>query len=462
MTSFIGAAAPKEAFRYTARMAALKCPSPSCTFLFDPTRVPAGAVLTCPRCALRFTLAPPPDVPPADPDADSLGPPQPAPPPKKRGSPLASVAAVGGVLIVLAVVIGVVAALLSKRQPDAGTVNTSELVVGDKNFAYAIPAGWNRDPATQNAIGANVVALQRSAGPPAWAALAVTDFDTREPTPADLRGEIGRQLGRLFVGVPAELPLEPATWAGKPARHALFRGEHRTTAVACVGEVYALSYKGIAYWFTGWAAEADAKAVAAELDAARDGFRLLDGRHGWAPRPTPEVVFRSVQNNSKFRLATTEAIWTPAAVDSPTLEDPKAELLLKGVVRGPAARDRPPTAQVVVLVLPAAGDPAAQADKYVRGRHTRDPELFGPIEIKPVAGDIQGDPLPDAPDAALAVRLAVRHTKEGVSAAADKLIVYAAVPVGTDLVVAEASCPLDERAVWERRLVRFVGSLRPN
>ena len=266
----------------------------------------------------------------------------------------------------------------------------------------------------------------------------------------------------MFVGVPAELPLEPAAWAGKPARHALFRGEHRATAVPCVGEVTVLSYKGIAYWFIGWAAEADARAVAADLDAARDGFRLLDRREGWTPRPTPEVVFRGVKSTSPFRLSTTEAVWSAEAVDSPTLEDPGAELLLKGMARGPAARDRPPTARVVVMVLPADGDPAGQAEKYIRGRYARDPELFGPVEIKPAVGAVQGDPLPEAPDAAPAVRLTVRHVKEGALAAADKLVVYAAVSMAGNLVVAEASCPLDERGVWERRLVRLVGSLRPN
>ena len=35
---------------------ALKCPNPSCPYLFDPTGVPAGVVLTCPRCGMRFTL----------------------------------------------------------------------------------------------------------------------------------------------------------------------------------------------------------------------------------------------------------------------------------------------------------------------------------------------------------------------------------------------------------------------
>ena len=47
-------------------MPAMKCPNAQCTFRFDPAKVPAGAVLTCPRCAMRFTLGThPPSAPPA-------------------------------------------------------------------------------------------------------------------------------------------------------------------------------------------------------------------------------------------------------------------------------------------------------------------------------------------------------------------------------------------------------------
>src|SRR5581483_6295373 len=46
-------------------MSALKCPNPSCPYLFDPTSVPPGVVLACPRCGMRFTLGPPaPAAPP--------------------------------------------------------------------------------------------------------------------------------------------------------------------------------------------------------------------------------------------------------------------------------------------------------------------------------------------------------------------------------------------------------------
>src|SRR5437763_14122909 len=37
----------------------LKCPNPSCPYVFDPSQVPVGVVLSCPRCAMQFTLGPP-------------------------------------------------------------------------------------------------------------------------------------------------------------------------------------------------------------------------------------------------------------------------------------------------------------------------------------------------------------------------------------------------------------------
>ncbi|MCE9562305.1 MAG: hypothetical protein K8U57_09645 [Planctomycetes bacterium] len=59
---------------------ALKCPNPSCPYLFDPSTVPPGVVLACPRCGMRFTLgapaaaAPPPAYHESAPTATFSGP----------------------------------------------------------------------------------------------------------------------------------------------------------------------------------------------------------------------------------------------------------------------------------------------------------------------------------------------------------------------------------------------------
>src|SRR5438067_11424446 len=90
-------------------MPALKCPNPSCPFLFDPSLVPPGAVLTCPRCAMRFTLGSgPPEAPPAgtiaEPPADAPAPPATSPsrPSPKRGDGFGrTVLALAGVTLVV-------------------------------------------------------------------------------------------------------------------------------------------------------------------------------------------------------------------------------------------------------------------------------------------------------------------------------------------------------------------------
>ena len=444
-------------------MSALKCPNPSCSFLFDPTRVPAGAVLTCPRCAMRFTLAAPPPVLAATvpvPVRPVVNPPV-TPTRSRGGSPLSALAAVGGVVLGLAVLAGAIVLVARDRHP-AAPAGPAEAEVTDKNFAYRVPAGWDKDLTAQNDLGVNVVAVRRAADPKAFAALHVADFDTRAPLASELRATAGQKLGRLAAGIPADVPLEPATWAGKPAFRYVFRGQLRSTGVAVVGEVTALSYGGVAYWFFGWAAEADAAAVAADLDAVRGQFRLLDRRDRWTPKATTEVVFRSVNNNSKFRLTTADPFWSPPPGRTPADEHPAAELLLRGVFPG-TGRDTPPEAEVVVFVLPAGPDAAAQAEAFVRARYTRDEAVFGKWELNPATGDVQGEAAgAEASTGRPVTRLTYQAAGPDVSKSGNKLIVYAFDTPAGNTVVAEASCPLRERPVWERRLVQFVGSLRGN
>src|SRR5438067_2351804 len=62
---------------------ALKCANPNCPYLFDPSRVPAGVLLCCPRCGMRFTLATPSPATtvatPQPPGGFPAAPPQPSP-----------------------------------------------------------------------------------------------------------------------------------------------------------------------------------------------------------------------------------------------------------------------------------------------------------------------------------------------------------------------------------------------
>ena len=447
-------------------MPALKCPNPSCAFLFDPTQVPAGAVLTCPRCAMRFTLGPAPTA-TSPAAADPAPPKEPEPPaPVEAARPRRS--GFGGTVLALAgvglvVVVGVSAVLLAVvlRPRLTGDGGIDESRVEEKNFAYRMPGEpWVRDSETQVALGANVFALRRDADPPAWAALTVSDYETRSPMPHELKDRAVEQLSRVFANLPPDPPTEKTTWAGHEALKWQFRGEHKTTSAVCAGEAYLMAYKGVGYWFYVWASERDVPAVAAELEDLRDRFRTLDLREKWTERVGAEVVHRGP--TGKYRLSNYEAIWDrPPGID-PAGEDPKAELLLRAELKGRSKRDFRPRATLVVMVLEQPGEPAEVAGRYVRARHTLDAAVFGPTQITDRAGDPEGDPAvgPD-PGTTPTYRLKVSRGGPKASRASEKLVVFSAIRVGGEVVVAEGSCPWSEREVWERRLIQLVGSLRP-
>src|SRR6476619_1618125 len=109
-------------------MPALKCPNPSCRFLFDPSLVPPGAVLTCPRCGLRFTLGQSPAaVPPTPTNPEPAPTPAAAPPEpvrKRSGGMGGTVLALVGVSAVALLAVGavVLAVMLRPRLTgDGGT-----------------------------------------------------------------------------------------------------------------------------------------------------------------------------------------------------------------------------------------------------------------------------------------------------------------------------------------------------
>lgn len=485
----------------------MKCPNAQCTFLFDPAKVPPGAVLTCPRCAMRFTLGTqPPTAPPAGygvpagyPATASFNPgelpvipsdvqptmplgnygvatPGPIIPPSPAAAPPAvrrrkssgvgsTLLTILGLLAVLSLAVGAVVILAvgkrGNRTPTEAVAADSDVRVPDRNFAYKMPAtGWRKDNETQNDMGVNVFALQRTDAPTGWVALAVVDYESRAPLAGELHEETVRHLHRLFQFLPEELALEPAKWGPHEARKCFFRGELKSTQAVCVGEAYAMSVKGVGYWFYSWAAETDAAALAGEFDAMRTRFRTLDQRDKWVGAVVPETTFQSVNQATRFRLTSPEKIWAAPHLE-PTDEDPAAHLLLKGVLKGRGRRDFNPEALAVVMVVPGTAEAYEVAAEYVRKRYTRDPKVFGPTAIS----DVTGEPAGDAPAVAVAGvptrRLKVSPGGPDASKVAEKLVVFAAMKSGDAVVIAEANCPWSQKDVWERRLVQFVGTLRP-
>jgi hypothetical protein len=278
--------------------------------------------------------------------------------------------------------------------------------------------------------------------------------------PHELKDRAVEELSRVFANLPPEPPTETTTWAGHEALRWQFRGEHKKTGAVCVGEAYLLAYKGVGYWFYVWTAERDAPVVAAELEDLRDRFRTLELRENWTEKVGAEVVYRGP--SGKYRLSNYEAIWDrPAGID-PAGEDPKADLVLRAELKGRAKRDFRPRAMLVVMSLAEPGEPSDVGSRYIRARNTLDADVFGPTQISDRTGEPEGDPAvgPD-PAAAPTYRLRISRGGPKASRASEKLVVYAAIRSGGDVIVAEGSCPWSEREVWERRLVQLVGSLRP-
>ncbi len=421
-------------------MSLVPCPKPGCGWTVDPATVPAGGIVTCPKCGQRFRLATPAPTPTGR--RDGIG---------------SSLLAVGGVLLAVAVLAGVVmTAVLLKKNLGGDTPTgaaSADIRDADRNFSFTPPGGdWAADPDTRTALGVNVVALHRTAAPEACAALAVKDFGSRTPLASELRDQMTATLSRVLDDLPAEPLLEPTTWAGQPAMVWKFRGQHKATGTVSAGEAVTTTFRGVGYWFYGWAAERDYDPAASAK--VRDGFRLLDGRANWAPTAASEVTFRSQAGG--YRLTAYEKIWdlVPTPADGPELE-------LKGVLRSRGKRDFPPRAEVRVWRRADAGDPMSVADALVRKENTRDAEAFGKSEFTELTDPPAGDapPGPDDLPATPVRRLNVTYGSDDTGKTR-RLLAFAAVRVGGDVVVAAASCPWDEREVWERRLVQLLGSLK--
>jgi hypothetical protein len=189
-----------------------------------------------------------------------------------------------------------------------------------------------------------------------------------------------------------------------------------------------------------------------------------NGEAGGSARPKgggPEVVYAS--QSGKYRLSNAEKIWEKPLAD-PKDEDDNGDLLLRGTFRRPGQSrlNLNSTAKLVVMVLDKSGD-VDEATRYVRKRYDREGDKdIAPTDFTEITGEPLGEPPPgDGPANSPTKRLKVRPGGANADPASEKLVVYAALKVGEDVIVAEGSCSWSDRETWERRLIQLVGSLRP-
>ena len=453
----------------------LKCPNPSCPYLFDPSTVPAGVVLACPRCTMRFVLGPgvagarpgrhrrAPAQEPGTPFGDMTpmaarrdgehGPRLPA-----RSSLLQTLVLVGvAVFGLVAAGIAVWYRLSPKPEETAPEPETQFL---EMNFALVEPdKPWKQDGEMLGQLGSPFIRVYGRDNPEAFIALGARDFIDRAPRPGELREPLVLALGRLMTaGTLKEQPVPDGTeWLGRPAGGFTFRGQLKNGSVV-EGEAYHAAHQGIGYWFLAWTGEnqiyAEQKSVFAQV---RSKCRLLGLRDGWSPRRTPTVRFTN--NVLGYSILDGEGIWTEVTDEKEVkAEDPAADKFLTARIKQTGS-DFLHEASLVILVLDAMeGDPLEEARKYVEERENRDVENRGKTVFEAHTEDTNFDAPNPVEGNAPYVLLKGRNTVSQRSA----LWAVSAIRVGKKLVVASATCSFTpaEREKFERKFVVLVRSLR--
>lgn len=441
-------------------MAALKCPNASCSFLFDPAKVPPGALLACPRCENRFRVA---DAKaPTGPGSPANGPAgasviRSAPPPPES-TKATLLRWMPGLLIglVVAMGLGVLAAAVAKYKAERGDVGgADEQLFSSHRIGIRAPAEpWARDRELENKLVVNLGVYSRRE-PAASIAYAARAYDTRNATKSELESFVSERLLKLCDNLRME-PKSDVTWLGSPAVATEFRGT--TSNQTVIGETMAVTIAGTAYFFFAWAREADWTALEAEVSAARQRARLVGVPSGWKETKTLSQSFAGTRAN--YTVSDAESIWIKPAGRSPADQDPLCDLYLVAELRDKGRRtDVRPRAELLAYVLPGHSDPMKAAVDFVSKRKSRNPELFQEFVTEtirePVGGDEPIAVLPEEPIAVTRIRLS--HPKSPDVA---KLLVIAAVAFEGKIVAVEAVCPWDERTRWERRLVAIAGSLK--
>ena len=464
-------------------MTPAKCPNPSCPFLFDPSQVPPGAVIACPRCGLRFTLAPPPPpspplfgsaAPPADdlelseeqPNLDDV-PTEERPMPRRRrreaeeqpkgepdrhpkagsGAGKIVVFSVIGVLVVCGVIAGILF-LKSRNQGREDTARRSrEVVLEAFKFAFTPPPeNWVADDALKAKFKATVVAL-RSQEPAGWIVVDVKPM-AYTPTAGELT-EMVRAALESTGELKGRLDEEPAALGGVAGKRYTFESL-MNSGEEVKGEVYAVGFQQTAYFVYSFAPEKKVGDVAQAFVDFRASVRLISTT-GKGDQAGFRKVFRTKLGG--YALTATESLWRLEG--DPSTQDEKADLWLGGNIAVTSGGQAPDPATVLVLILDTGGDPKAYLEEKVFAR-----EGFT-VQIKELTDDAQGDDPPAGPPQppAAVTRYEVRYANG--NAESRKFVAVAAMDAGGKRIVAVGYSVLRQRKSWEKRLVQIVGSLSP-
>ena len=469
----------------------LKCPNPSCPYAFDPSQVPTGVVLSCPRCAMQFTLGAPTAAPsgttaqmptraPApvtEPDFEAVG--QTAVEDRDQGAPapgrrtnryqvviLAGIAAVLMAGTALAIIFKVMNR--NSRDPSRpGAVLTDK----DRNIGLdALPAGWVQDDATRKQLGSPYLYGFKRENPEAYVALGAFEYAKgRSPRSSEMRRDLLLPMGKLFIAskVEEELGLE-TNWLGQVIgkRHGFKFRAPSGNGLVWQGETYTVSTKGVAYYWVSWCGEGDFDRLEDEFAKFRGKFKLLGTRDDWREKVPKEMPYKGATTSYTFTDA--EDIWVEKPVEAEKVLNPDLDRLLR--INHTARGDRqalPDDADLRVYLLDGGGDPLERAREYVQSLwvthvKTASDGAFPDPTFTELTDDPQGDEVTkgSAPFVRLESRVVDPATKKVIASTESRLIVASGVRVGEKIVVLHCWCELGKREVFESRFIQIASSLR--
>ncbi|MEZ6142230.1 MAG: hypothetical protein R3B84_16855 [Zavarzinella sp.] len=403
------------------------CPNPQCDYPFDSNVLPPAAMVTCPKCATRFPYRAGFPIPTMEQLQAPVGSPggqvpvagfaAPAPgataPASTGERPVVNYATgrrmnnalltgllVGGFTLFL--VLAIVGFLIFNKK---GTDFFGPTPFRDErlNFTFkGFDSGWEEDAQLRESLQLNIF-LRKKAGANAWIGMYAHDFDTREPRPNELRAQIDRRLRTRFKNTLETREVPGLTWGGQPAIAIEFSANYDTTPeiadeesktfLSCRGEVYAMTYKGVAYLLIFWGDAKDWDSLKPELVQVRSRFELGKFREKWKPQQLSTITYTDPKD--RFTITDQNEIWRMGrSPDDPEQKGPRKgnairndyyilpkeidpagimcfRAIKKFLDKGGNESGRTDV-KALVVELPNTGDPLASAKNHVLERIRRD------------------------------------------------------------------------------------------
>ncbi len=483
----------------------LKCPNPSCPYIFDPSQVPVGVVLSCPRCGMQFTLGQPPAAPPQPgaipPALAPTAPPATARPPAApsqetefetmgrtvaeerspddylptRGTSRAQAYILAGIAVVLmagTIASGIFLITSRNRNADAESGDGSVQMPDLNLLVESSPAGWVRDDNIRSVVGPPYIIGYRHEKPEAYITIGATEPEKgRMPRPSEMRRDLMNPFPKLY-DVSTLRPQPPATteWLGEAisSKEPLPNGftflAQSPDGLTWFGETYTVANKGVAYYWMAWCGEKDYETLKGEFATFRSKCKLTKLRDDW--KETRSTINDYKGDTVAYTISDAEGLWREvpqADLTELKMAEPNLDKRLR--IRITPRRDRkarPEEAELSVFLLPGDADPQQTVRKFVEEREVARIKQansdFKPPTFTELTDTPMGDPVPEGvPAPAPTVRL---MSNVAESKSANRLLVASGIKSGSKTVVVVCWCEASRRDLFETKFVQIASSLR--